>query len=174
TATVNPATGQITYTPNTGLTTDITDTFVYYIEGNGNPADFEYFKVIINIDVLQTNNDSLSSCTDANGNGTFNLTNTIVSNDAGTTVTYFTNSNLTGQITNPASYIAPAGTVYANVTSALGCSKTALITLVTNPSPNINTNNFNANLCDDNFDGIVNVNFSTITPQIVNNSANFN
>ncbi|WP_299183795.1 T9SS type B sorting domain-containing protein, partial [uncultured Chryseobacterium sp.] len=174
TATVNPTTGQITYTPNTGLTTDITDTFVYYIEGNGNPADFEYFKVIINIDVLQTNNDSLSSCTDANGNGTFNLTNTIVSNDAGTTVTYFTNQNLTGQIANPVSYNAPAGTVYANVTSALGCSKTALITLVTNPSPNINTNNFNANLCDDNFDGIVNVNFSTITPQIVNNSANFN
>lgn len=174
TATVNPTTGQITYTPNPGLTADTTDTFVYYIEGNGNPADFEYFKIIINIDVLQVNNASLSSCTDANGNGTFNLTSVSVSTDTGTTVTYFTNSNLTGQITTPAAYNSPAGTVYANVTSALGCSKTAQITLVTNPAPNINTNNFNANLCDDNFDGIINVNFAAITPQIVNNSASFN
>jgi hypothetical protein len=38
---------------------------------------------------------------------------------------------------------------------------------------NINTANFNATLCDDNFDGIINVNFANITPQIVNNSANF-
>lgn len=174
TATVNPTTGQITYTPNPGLTTDTTDSFVYYIEGNGNPADFEYFKIIINIDVLQVSNASLTSCTDANGNGTFNLTSANVTPDTGTTVTYFTNSNLSGQIANPAAYNGPAGTVYANVTSAFGCSKTAQITLTTNPAPNININNFNANLCDDNFDGIINVNFASITPQIVNNSANFN
>jgi len=173
TATVNPTTGQITYTPNAGLTTDTTDSFIYYVQGNGNPADFEYFKIIVNIDVLQVNTASLSSCADTNGNGTFNLTTTNVSPDTGITVTYFTNSNLTGQITTPTTYTGPAGTIYANVTSQYGCSKTTQITLTTNPSPNINTANFNATLCDDNFDGIVNVNFANITPQIVNNSGSF-
>ena len=49
----------------------------------------------------------------------------------------------------------------------------AQITLTVNPLPSINTANFNGALCDDNLDGIVNVNFSTITPQIVPNAANF-
>ncbi|WP_228458480.1 IgGFc-binding protein, partial [Chryseobacterium hagamense] len=71
TAAINPATGQITYTPNPGLTADTTDTFIYYVQGNGNPADFEYFKIIINTHVLQTANGALSSCADPNGNGTF-------------------------------------------------------------------------------------------------------
>ncbi|KMQ59273.1 hypothetical protein ACM46_19260 [Chryseobacterium angstadtii] len=173
TATVDAVTGQITYTPNAGLTTDTTDSFIYYIDGNGNPADFEYFKVVVNIDVLQTQNASLSSCANANGNGTFNLTSAVLSPDTGTTATYYTNANLTGQITNPATYSGPAGTIYANVTSAFGCSKTAQISLTLNPSPNINTSNFNANFCDDNFDGIISVNFATVTPQIVTNANNF-
>ncbi|AZA56048.1 T9SS type B sorting domain-containing protein [Chryseobacterium shandongense] len=170
TATVNPATGQITYTPNPGLTADITDTFIYYAEGNGNPADFEYFKIIINIDVLQTLNGSLTSCTDSNGNGTFDLTSINVTPDSGTAVQYFTNAALTGTpIANLTAYNGPAGTVYANVTSQYGCTKAAQITLTTVTSPSVNTGNFNATLCDDNFDGIVNVNFSTITPTIVPN-----
>ncbi|MCT2407298.1 gliding motility-associated C-terminal domain-containing protein [Chryseobacterium antibioticum] len=173
TATVDPATGQITYTPNAGLTADATDSFIYYIDGNGNPADFEYFKVVVNIDVLQTQNATLSSCANANGNGTFNLTSAVLSPDSGTTATYYTNANLTGQITSPATYSGPAGTIYANVTSAFGCTKTAQITLALNPSPNVNTSNFNASFCDDNFDGIISVNFTTVTPQIVANAANF-
>ncbi len=175
TATVNSVTGEITYTPNPGLTTDATDTFIYYVEGNGNPADFEYFKIIINIDVLQTTNGTLTSCADASGNGTFDLTSVSTSPDPGTTVQYYTNSVLTGApIAAPATYNGPAGTIYANVTSQYGCTKTAQITLTTISSPNINTSNFNATLCDDNFDGIVNVNFSNITPVIVTNSASFN
>jgi gliding motility-associated-like protein len=175
TATVYPVTGQIIYTPNPGLTADASDTFIYYVEGNGNPADFEYFKIIINIDVLQTTNGSLTSCGDASGNGTFDLTSVNISPDPGTTVQYFTNSALSGTpIAIPATYSGPAGTIYANVTSQFGCTKVAQITLTTTPSPNINTNNFNATLCDDNFDGIVNVNFSNISPVIVTNSASFN
>ncbi|WBX99187.1 gliding motility-associated C-terminal domain-containing protein [Chryseobacterium gambrini] len=137
TATVNPTTGQITYTPNPSAT-NTTDNFIYYVQGNGNPFDFEYFKIIINTNVLQVNNGSLASCAGINGNGTYNLTTANVSSDPGTTVTYFTNSNLTGQITNPATYSGPAGTVYANVTSQYGCSKTAQITLALNASPNVN------------------------------------
>ncbi|KMQ67184.1 hypothetical protein ACM39_15545 [Chryseobacterium sp. FH2] len=174
TATVNPTTGQITYTPNAGITANTTDTFVYYIQGNGNPFAFEYFKIVINIDVLQVNNVSLTSCTNANGNGTYNLTSANLSPNTGTTVTYFTNSNLTGQISTPTAYTGPAGTIYANVASAYGCSNVAQITLSLSPSPNINTAAFNANICDDNFDGIVAVNFANVTPQIVTNPANFN
>ncbi|SFN60093.1 gliding motility-associated C-terminal domain-containing protein [Chryseobacterium oleae] len=173
TATVNTTTGQITYTPNAGLTADATDSFIYYIDGNGNPADFEYFKVVVNIDVLQTQNAALSSCASNNGNGTFDLTTAVLSPDTGTTATYYTNANLTGQIANPATYSGPAGTIYANVTSSFGCSKPAQITLTLNPSPNVNTSNFNASFCDNDFDGIISVNFATVTPQIVTNSANF-
>nr|WP_315025796.1 T9SS type B sorting domain-containing protein [uncultured Chryseobacterium sp.] len=173
TVAINPTTGQITYTPNAGITTDTTDTFTYYIQGNGNPAAFEYFKIVINTHVLQTTNTSMSSCADINGNGTYNLTAANTSTDPTATKTYFTNANLTGQIINPASYSGPSGTIYVNITSAYGCSKIATITLNTFPTPNINTSNFNANICDDHFEGIVHVNFNTVTPQIVNNSANF-
>ena len=172
TVTINPTTGQIVYTPNAGITTDTTDTFTYYIQGTGTPAAFEYFKIVVNTHVIQTTNAAMTSCSAANGNGTFNLTTAIVTSTPGTTVTYYTNANLTGQITNPAAYTGPSGTVYANVT-AYGCSKLATITVTTYPTPNINTNNFNANICDDDFDGIVSVNFANVTPQIVTNSGNF-
>lgn len=173
TAAVNPVTGQITYTPNAGFTVDTTDSFIYYIDGNGNPADFEYFKIVMNIDVLQTQNAAIASCANSSGNGTFNLTTAILTPDTGTTATYYTNANLTGQIMSPATYTGPAGTIYANVTSAFGCSKTAQITLTLNPTPNINTSSFNASFCDDNFDGIISVNFAAVTPQIVTNSGLF-
>ncbi|KQT31114.1 hypothetical protein ASG22_18950 [Chryseobacterium sp. Leaf405] len=174
TATVNPTTGEITYTPNPGLTADTTDSFIYYVDGNGTPADFEYFKIIINVDVLQTTNAALTSCADAAGNGTFNLSSVSLSPDTGTTVQYYTNSAMTGTaIAAPATYSGPAGTIYANVSSQYGCTKQAQITLTTTPSPTINTSNYNATLCDDNFDGIVNVNFASISPLIVTGSASF-
>ncbi|WP_294318686.1 gliding motility-associated C-terminal domain-containing protein [uncultured Chryseobacterium sp.] len=138
TATVNPTTGQITYTPNPSAT-NTTDTFIYYIQGNGNPFDFEYFKIIINTHVLQINNSALASCADTNGNGIYNLTSVNLSSDPGTTVTYFTNPALTGTpIANPSAYNGPAGIIYANVTSQYGCSKTGQITLTITPAPTVN------------------------------------
>ncbi|WP_295231279.1 gliding motility-associated C-terminal domain-containing protein [uncultured Chryseobacterium sp.] len=174
TAVVNPVNGQITYTPNPGLTSDTTDSFIYYIQGNGNPFDFEYFKIIINVDVLQVNTGlSLASCSASNGNGTFDLTSLTASPDSGTSTTYFTNSNLTGPIANPTAYTGPTGTVYANVTSQYGCSKMTSISLTANQGPTVNTSAFSGVLCDDNFDGIINVDFAAVTPQIVTNSGNF-
>lgn len=174
TAVVNPVNGQITYTPNPGLTSDTTDSFIYYIQGNGNPFDFEYFKIIINTDVLQVNTGlSLASCSASNGNGTFDLTSLTTSPDSGTSTTYFTNSNLTGPIANPTAYTGPTGTVYANVTSQYGCSKMTSISLTANQGPTVNTSAFSGVLCDDNFDGIINVDFTAVTPQIVTNSGNF-
>lgn len=173
TATVNAVTGQITYTPNPGLTADTTDIFVYYIQGNGSPSDFEYFKVTINIDVLQVTNATLSTCTTSGNSGTFNLTTAAVTPDSGTTISYYADAALTILIGNANSYFSNSVTVYASVTSAFGCSKTAQITLTANPSPNFSTSNYISSLCDDNFDGIINVNFNAVTPQIVTNSTNY-
>lgn len=170
--TINPTTGQITYTPNTGSTADFTDAFTYYIQGNGNPAEFEYFKIIVNTHILTTSNDVMYSCPATNGNGTYNLTMANVTSTPGATVTYFTNANLTGPITNPANYTGPAGNVYANVTS-YGCSKIGTITLNTFPLPVINTTNFNANSCTNDLDGKIHIDFNNVTPLIVANSANF-
>lgn len=165
TAVVNAA-GVITYTPNPGLAADITDQFVYYIEGNGSPADFEYFKVILNIDVLQTNNASITECAASSGAATFDLTSVPVSPDTGTTNAYFSDAAMTSPITTPSAYVSSGGIVYVKVTSALGCTKNAQITLTADPSANLNTGNYNSARCDDNFDGIVNVDFSTVTPVI--------
>lgn len=169
---INPATGQITYTPNAGMTTDFTDAFTYYIQGNGTPAAFEYFKIIVNTHVLQVTNDVMFSCADAAGNGTYNLTTASVTQTPGVTVDYFTNANLTGPITNPLNYTGPTGTVYARVTY-YGCSKVANVTLNTFPIPVINTTGFNANSCASDIDGSVHINFDSVTPQIVANSAIF-
>lgn len=170
---VNTSTGQITYTPSTTLTADTSVNFVYSVLGNGTPADIEYFKVTVNIDVLQVNNATLTTCSNANGSGTFNLTSAVVTSNTGTTITYYSNAALTTQITAPATYTTTSNIAYAKVTSQYGCSKTAQISLTINPSPNINTANYNGTLCDDNLDGIINIDFSTITTQIVTNSANF-
>lgn len=172
TVTINPTTGQITYTPNAGMTADFTDTFTYYIQGNGSPAAFEYFKIIVNTHVLQVTNDVLFSCADTSGNGTYNLKAASISSTPGATVNYFTNANLTGPIANPLNYNGPAGNIYANV-SYYGCSKVAIITLNTFPTPVINTTNFNANSCGSDLDGSVHIDFNNVTPQIVANSAIF-
>ncbi|MBS1571544.1 MAG: gliding motility-associated C-terminal domain-containing protein [Bacteroidetes bacterium] len=174
TATVNNTTGIITYTPNAGLTNNATDTFVYYIEGNGNPAANQYIKVVVNINVLHVNNAGpLSSCADANGNGIFNLTTASVTTDAGATINYFANANLTNPITTPATYNGPAGTIHAQVTSSYGCTAVVQISLLTQPQPNIHTNTYNGAICDNDLDGVVAVDFSTVTPQIVTNPTQF-
>lgn len=173
-AVVNTTTGIISYTPNAGLTNNTTDSFVYYIEGNGNPAASQYIKVVLNIDVLKTNNAGpLTSCADANGNGIFDLTAANITPNTGVTIQYYANANLTNPIATPAAYSGPAGNVHAQVTSAFGCTAVVLITLETNPKPNINTANFNSVFCDDDLDGSVSINFNSITPQIVNNAGQF-
>ncbi len=172
TVAINPTTGQITYTPNAGMAADFTDTFTYYIQGNGSPAAFEYFKIVVNTHILKVTNDVLFSCAAANGNGTYNLQAASVTQTPGVTITYFTNANLTGPIANPLNYTGPAGNVYANVTF-YGCSKIATITLNTFPIPVINTTSFNANSCGSDVDGSVHINFDNVTPLIVANSPIF-
>lgn len=173
TVNVNPVNGQITYTPNPGLTSDTTDNFIYYIQGTGNPADFEYFKVIINTDVLQVSNAILTTCSSNGNTGIFDLATAVVTQDPGTTSTFFSNAALTAQITVPSAYVSNGGIVYVKVTSAFGCSKTAQINLTVNSGPNINTGAFNADICDDDYNGTININFTAVTSQIVVGAAAF-
>ncbi len=70
------------------------------------------FKVIINIDVLQVNNASLTACTNSGTNGTFNLTTAVVTPDSGTTFTYYSDAALTSQIATPSAYVSNGGIVY--------------------------------------------------------------
>src|SRR5690606_19908084 len=76
----------------------------------------------------------------------------------------------TNVINNPTNYTSANATDYVQVTSPNSCSAVTTIPLSVIPSPNINTGNFNGLLCDTNFDGNIEVNFNSVTPQIVNNA----
>ncbi|MBV2166814.1 MAG: hypothetical protein KUL76_09830, partial [Kaistella sp.] len=66
-----------------------------------------------------------------------------------------------------------AGTYWVDLTNASGCVYRQTVTVVDSPKPQWNMAAYNAVNCDDNFDGIINVKFSTITPLIVQNAALF-
>jgi gliding motility-associated-like protein len=168
-ATVDATTGKITYTPNATLTSNVSDVFVYYIEGNAIPEDSEYFKVIVNVKTPQAADTTLTVCPNTDGTGTFNLSLATVSSDATNTVAYYSDQLLTNRISNFTNYKTPPGTVYAAVTSTYNCAKTVKIFLELTQLPILNGNNYNFTFCDDNFAGSIPIKFSTIAPQIISN-----
>lgn len=174
TVTINPTTGLLNYKVNSNLTEDGVDVFVYYLEGNGDPADFEYVRVNVKIDFLKVQNATLKSCSDATGKGTYNLESANITQDLNTKVEYFQDSNFNSPISNPTTYSSLNATIYAKVTSEYGCTSTSKIELEVVPSPNVDVSKYNPVHCDDDFDGKVDVNFNIITPQIVSQSEFFN
>ena len=172
TATIDATTGKITYTPNATLTTNVSDVFVYYIEGNAIPEDIEYFKVIVNVKTPQAADATLRVCPNSDGSGTYNLSSAAVSTDPTDTISYYSDQMLTSQISNFLSYKTTAASVYAKVTSTYECSKTAKISLEVNAPAQLNTSNYKANICDTYFKGKIPVKFSTVSPQIVSNYSN--
>lgn len=173
-ATVDATTGMINYSPSPTVNTDVSDVFVYYIEGNGTPADTEYFKVIINIKVLQVTDDILRVCPNPDGTGTYNLTLANISTNTTDQILYYSDQGLSNLIPNFTAYSANSGIVYAKVTSSFGCSDVAKITLKLTSPPILNISNFNSDFCDEFFTGSIPVTFSTITPQIItNNNSSF-
>ncbi len=66
-----------------------------------------------------------------------------------------------------------AGTYWVDLTNASGCVYRQTVTVADSPKPQWNIAAYNAVNCDDNFDGIINVKFSDITPLIVQNAALF-
>ena len=169
TALVNVTTGLITYTPKPNLATDISDSFVYYIEGNGTPEDTEYFKVLLHIKVLKVQDRTLRVCPNPDGTGTFNLNLANISSDPTDTVLYYTDQALTDLITNFTAYNSLATNVYAKITSSFGCSAQAKITLEITSAPILDVSNYNANFCDNLFAGSIPIKFSNISPLIITN-----
>ncbi|MDR2237175.1 MAG: T9SS type B sorting domain-containing protein [Chryseobacterium sp.] len=178
TATINPATGVITYTVNTPGASG-TDTFSYTFCGNDpDLTDCETVTVTLNIAPVTVTNVTLRAC-NINGQGTFNLTTANVTNNTPVTITYYPtltdaqNENPAALITTPNTYTAPDGTiVYAVVKNTIGCKNIAQITLSLYNLA-IVQDNYTGTFCDDNMDGTVTINLSAITGIVLNNPAYF-
>ncbi|WP_332024847.1 T9SS type B sorting domain-containing protein, partial [Kaistella sp.] len=69
--------------------------------------------------------------------------------------------------------VLTAGVYTVSFTNASGCVFTKTITVTDSSKPQWNITAYNAVNCDDNFDGIINVKFATITPLIIQNAALF-
>ncbi|WP_084466334.1 T9SS type B sorting domain-containing protein [Kaistella palustris] len=69
--------------------------------------------------------------------------------------------------------ILPAGVYTVFFTNASGCTFTKSITILESPLPKWNIGAYNPTLCDDDFDGVIHVKLSTVTPVIIQNSALF-
>jgi len=179
TASINPTTGVITYTPTNPGTLTGTDTFTYTFCGN-DPIfpDCETVTVTIHLEALTTTDATIYAC-NINNQGTFNLTSANVSNNSPITVTYYPTladaqtENPGALITSPTTYTAANGTiVYAVVKNNNGCKSIAQITL-TLYNLAVITPNYSGVFCDDNFDGTVTINLLNITPIVLNNPTYF-
>lgn len=171
TVSINSTNGILTYTPDASITSDIADTFVYVIEGNGNTADFQYFRVNVKVDYLTVKNAEVITCSDIKGFGTFNLNNANVSDESNITkIHFFEDKNdalkllYANAIPNPSSYYAKPKTLYALITNSYGCQAISEVKL---SMPNLDTFQYESEICDDNLDGKVTVKLSDITPQII-------
>lgn len=174
TAVINPTTGMITYTVNTPGTAG-NDTFTYTFCGNDPDfPDCETVTVKISIKAIIPTNAVLFAC-DVNGKGTFDLTTASVTTNSPVTKTYYPTladaqtENPAAIITTPNAYSATNGAiVYVVLKNALGCKSIAQITLSFYNKAAV-PDNYNGAFCDDNFDGVVNINLSNITATILTN-----
>ncbi|GAB0156132.1 hypothetical protein CHRYSEOSP005_13960 [Chryseobacterium sp. Alg-005] len=139
TATLDPVTGAINYTPNFGYFGP--DSMVYKFCGNA-PEFIDCEQITLNLTVSKSpvvNNASIRSCYIESNPATalFNLTVATVTSEPGVTKEYYPSPtdavNGTNQITNPSNYIAPTGVAYVKVINANGCYKVAEITLTVLP-----------------------------------------
>ncbi|WP_370897547.1 gliding motility-associated C-terminal domain-containing protein [Chryseobacterium gossypii] len=140
TATLDTATGKITYIPNPGYFGP--DQIIYKFCGNA-PEFIECEQVTLNLTVVPfTLTDATIKACQYNGKGFFDLTTAAVTSyDPVTKKFYPTLADLnagTNQINNPTNYLSAAGSVYVTVTTNEGCIGNAKITLEFLPSPVVN------------------------------------
>lgn len=140
TATLNAATGQITYIPTTGYVGP--DTIVYQFCGNGTEfIDCE--KVTLNLNVVPfiLTDATIKGC-QYNGKAFFDLTTANVTLLTNVVKKFYLTMNdlnaSVNEISSPTNYLSSQGTVYVKVTTDEGCVGSAKITLAFNPSPVVN------------------------------------
>ena len=155
----------------------ISGTIIYAVVKN-NAGCKSIAQITLNTQQVIVNNATLNACNTNNGQGIFNLTTANVTANNPVTITYYPtlvdaqNENPTALINNANAFSATSGTIiYAVVKNALGCKSIAQITL--NLFPLAVVSNYNGSFCDDNLDGIIEVNLQNITPQILNNPVYF-
>lgn len=138
TATLNPATGVITYVPNPGSIG--VDQIVYKFCGNATEfIDCEQITLNLNVVPFVLTDRTIYACQYA-GNGFFDLTTAnVTDNVVPTTKKFYTTlANLeanTNQIPDPTNYFSGLGSVYVKVTTSEGCVGNAKITLDFFPTP---------------------------------------
>ena len=168
------ANGDIYYEASSGFTDGSTDTFSYYLEGTGLFPDTEIVTVKITLRIAKLKNATVYSCINSSGEGSFYLsTADIFTDNISYQLNYFKDSSLTQPILNFSPYVAAPGKVYVEATNNIGCKDVAEITLAAHPIPNIDTSKYNAEHCDYDFDGKINIKFSNIVPVIVNGNSDF-
>lgn len=139
TATIDAATGTITYTANTNFIGN--DLMVYHFCANPTTGvGCEQVTLHLKVDPNPTvKNVTIQSCyLDSNPNmAAFNLETAPIVTQTGYTILYYPTladlNNGTNVISNASTYISSNTTVYANVTNSNGCSSIAQITLVVLP-----------------------------------------
>lgn len=141
TATINPATGVITYIPQAGYLG--ADVIVYKFCGNATEfVDCEQITLNLNLVPFVLTDRTIYACQYA-GKGYFDLTTANITDNAVPTTKRFyptladLNAN-TNEITNPTNYFSGAGSVYVRVTTSEGCVGNAKITLDFFPTPVVN------------------------------------
>lgn len=138
TATINPATGVITYIPQAAYLG--ADVIVYKFCGNATEfVDCEQVTLNLNLVPFVLTDRTIRACQYA-GKGYFDLTTANITDNAVPTTKRFyptladLNAN-TNEITNPTNYFSGAGFVYVRVTTSEGCTGNAKITLDFFPTP---------------------------------------
>jgi len=93
--------------------------------------------------------------------------------DAGSGFTHYQWSNNAGSATTQTVTVG-AGTYWVDLTNSLGCIYHQTVTVTDSPKPQLNTSAYNGIVCDNDFDGIIHVKFSTqVTPLILPNAASY-
>jgi gliding motility-associated-like protein len=173
---IDSTTGNINYTPNAGATG--TDSFIYKFCGDGTFEECEEVTVNITLGQLKVQNATLTSCK-INGTGTFNLSNANITSNTPLPIKYYKtlagaqSEDATQEILNFMAYNSAGGDVYAVVKTPEGCSQIATITLGFFPEILLDPSLYNAVNCDNNLEGKIDIDFSQITPIILQNSTYF-
>lgn len=122
---------------------------------------------------------TLKRCQLSNNTATFDLTLAQLSNESLVDTKYYetlqkAQDHLPGtEIFAPDAYSSIEKSVFAWVRSSSGCESSTEIILSFYPTPNVDINLYDGNLCDNDLNGSISLKFSDITPVIVKNPGDF-